>query len=589
MQRVFARKPSLVSILVLAFILASVAPMLLASNIAMRLVYSSVNANLEYWLRASANYLFQTVDETVGEMTALHTLLSTRVSQPEIDFSQEELVALAHLDADVLLLKGAGGKVLFTTHPEYSIDEKFLYPGSPLKWVNLGNGKKELGIAVKKTLTALDGSVRSLEMVCWFKIELAMSGGRKPIELRILVPDGGRFSQAYSSYASLSSYKISAQAINIMRNSVAGYFIPDADWTDNTPNANSLLLPIKNKQGELQAVFVISAIMLPFNEDLPSSATMFWSFFIIGTVLSGCIGLVLAKRLVKPLKKINEGVRGIALGNLGQRVAVTGASEIVELGSGFNLMAGQLEIMKREGQQSVRRERSSMLGEIALGFAHEIRNPLVVIKTSAEVVHSGLKDNSHKDSSKDAKLLGFVIEEVGRIDRLISEFLSFAKPAPIVLQYFNLYPLLKEIVEISKAEFSKRNINCTLVDETDAKSGQGDRVLGESNQIRQVVLNLLLNAMDAMPDGGDINIRLYTEKNASGSTPKVCLDVRDTGVGIAEDILPTIYMPFISTKGNGLGLGLAKVHAIIDEHGGSIACVSKPGEGTLFTICLNAE
>jgi signal transduction histidine kinase len=515
-------------------------------------------------------------------------LLRARFTRPDIVLSQEELEALPHLDADFLLIQDASGKTLFAYPAVRGMEEEPLYPGSHLKWINLDNGDRELGIAVKQTHVSADGGIRVAELGCRFNISIAESGGSNPIVVNIFRPEDGGFRQIYSSEPSMQ-YIVPPEAVSALYDETAKYFILDEDWTDNSPNKHSLLLPIRDGQGALRAVYVISALMLPFDGRLPSSTTLFWSFFIIGAVLSGCIGYALAKRLVRPIKKLTEGVRSIAAGNLGQRVAVQGNDEISELSAGFNLMVGQLEIMRHESRQSALRERSRMLGEIALGFAHEIRNPLMVIKTSAEVVHSTLKDKP-----RPAKLLGFVVEEVGRIDRLITEFLSFAKPAPLSMEYFHLYDLVKEITEISAAEFARRKIRCTLTDETGFKPGNGDRVIGERSKIHQVVLNLILNAMDAMPDGGDLSLRLYnadSPQNGCADSPeataRVCLEVKDTGVGIAEDILPTIHMPFISTKENGLGLGLATAYATIEEHGGSIRCASKPGEGSVFTICLN--
>ena len=132
---------------------------------------------------------------------------------------------------------------------------------------------------------------------------------------------------------------------------------------------------------------------------------------------------VLARRLISPLRQLNEGARDIAAGKLDCQLPVRGNDEIAELTAGFNVMARQLEIMRHESIKSARQERSRMLGEIALGFAHEIRNPLVVIKTSAEVVLASLAVKS-----REVRLLGFVVEEVARINNLISEFLAFAKP-----------------------------------------------------------------------------------------------------------------------------------------------------------------
>ena len=253
------------------------------------------------------------------------------------------------------------------------------------------------------------------------------------------------------------------------------------------------------------------------------------------------------------------------------QLPVRGNDEIAELTAGFNVMARQLEIMRHESIKSARQERSRMLGEIALGFAHEIRNPLVVIKTSAEVVLASLAVKS-----REVRLLGFVVEEVARINNLISEFLAFAKPSPLKLEYFPLSPLIQEIAELSSAEMDKRGIRYSFSNEA-----EDDRVLGERSQIRQVLLNLGLNAMDAMPQGGTLSVRLYAEGG------QIRIELKDTGCGIPPNLLSTIHMPFISTKKNGLGLGLSKAYAIIEEHGGSISCSSTVGEGTVFTVCLN--
>ena len=263
--------------------------------------------------------------------------------------------------------------------------------------------------------------------------------------------------------------------------------------------------------------------------------------------------------------------RDIAAGKLDCQLPVRGNDEIAELTAGFNVMARQLEIMRHESIKSARQERSRMLGEIALGFAHEIRNPLVVIKTSAEVVLASLAVKS-----REVRLLGFVVEEVARINNLISEFLAFAKPSPLKLEYFPLSPLIQEIAELSSAEMDKRGIRYSFSNEA-----EDDRFLGERSQIRQVLLNLGLNAMDAMPQGGTLSVRLYAEGG------QIRIELKDTGCGIPPNLLSTIHMPFISTKKNGLGLGLSKAYAIIEEHGGSISCSSTVGEGTVFTVCLN--
>lgn len=433
----------------------------------------------------------------------------------------------------------------------------------------MADGTRRVAVTSERAFTADDGKVRTLQLASWFSIDYSDSSASGPVILRIFLPEGDTFRQVYSS-ASDKRFHIPRSALEEIGKGASTVFIPEPDWTDDTPGAHSLIAVARGENGEVQALFVTSALLLPFRGWL-ASPVLFWGFFIFGTLLSAGIGYVLARRLISPLRQLNEGARDIAAGKLDCQLPVRGNDEIAELTAGFNVMARQLEIMRHESIKSARQERSRMLGEIALGFAHEIRNPLVVIKTSAEVVLASLAVKS-----REVRLLGFVVEEVARINNLISEFLAFAKPSPLKLEYFPLSPLIQEIAELSSAEMDKRGIRYSFSNEA-----EDDRVLGERSQIRQVLLNLGLNAMDAMPQGGTLSVRLYAEGG------QIRIELKDTGCGIPPNLLSTIHMPFISTKKNGLGLGLSKAYAIIEEHGGSISCSSTVGEGTVFTVCLN--
>ena len=133
--------------------------------------------------------------------------------------------------------------------------------------------------------------------------------------------------------------------------------------------------------------------------------------------------------------------------------------------------------------------------------------------------------------SREVRLLGFVVEEVARINNLISEFLAFAKPSPLKLEYFPLSPLIQEIAELSSAEMDKRGIRYSFSNEA-----EDDRVLGERSQIRQVLLNLGLNAMDAMPQGGTLSVRLYAE---GGQDPH-----RTQGHGLRHPPESAVHNPY---------------------------------------------
>ncbi len=526
-------KISLVAKLVLAFVLVAVIPMLVASKITTELIADVVNRNIERWLGEATTYMRHSVEETHERLKAVSRLLDTRFDG-KTTLNKREAAALSFMDIDALWLRDAEGGLLYATLPEGRIAEP-LYPGALFSWVLMADGTRRVAVTSERAFTADDGKVRTLQLASWFSIDYSDSSASGPVILRIFLPEGGTFRQVYSS-ASDKRFHIPRSALEEIGKGASTVFIPEPDWTDDTPGAHSLIAVARGENGEVQALFVTSALLLPFRGWL-ASPVLFWGFFIFGTLLSAGIGYVLARRLISPLRQLNEGARDIAAGKLDCQLPVRGNDEIAELTAGFNVMARQLEIMRHESIKSARQERSRMLGEIALGF---------------------------------------VVEEVARINNLISEFLAFAKPSPLKLEYFPLSPLIQEIAELSSAEMDKRGIRYSFSNEA-----EDDRVLGERSQIRQVLLNLGLNAMDAMPQGGTLSVRLYAEGG------QIRIELKDTGCGIPPNLLSTIHMPFISTKKNGLGLGLSKAYAIIEEHGGSISCSSTVGEGTVFTVCLN--
>jgi signal transduction histidine kinase len=217
-----------------------------------------------------------------------------------------------------------------------------------------------------------------------------------------------------------------------------------------------------------------------------------------------------------------------------------------------------------------RRDRLSALGEVAVGIAHEVRNPLGTIKTSAELVRkgSGL-------SSADAKLLGYVIDEVRRIDGLIEDFLSFARPRAPTLHRLSFASVIERVSTLCEPELSRHEIQLTITDDS------GDVLVeADEDHLFQACLNLLLNAIDAMEKEGRLTIRLYRQDD--------CLRIAfsDNGPGIPKEIADKIFDPFFTTKPHGTGLGLSKVFAIMESHHGRVECQSQTGAGATFTLIL---
>jgi signal transduction histidine kinase len=209
-------------------------------------------------------------------------------------------------------------------------------------------------------------------------------------------------------------------------------------------------------------------------------------------------------------------------------------------------------------------------GEAAAVIAHEIRNPLGIIQTSAQVVRM----KSSLAPAED-RMIGFVLEEVARIDTLVQDILDYVRPRDLEREPLDLREIVSHVTEVARPALAERGISDYVV-----PCGVALPVAGDRDRLHQAFLNLILNAMDAMPDGGRLRI---VEELGDGVAR---ISIADQGIGMSDAVKKRAFDPFFTTKMRGTGLGLAKVQAIIGEHGGSITCESTPGHGTTFTISL---
>jgi len=228
----------------------------------------------------------------------------------------------------------------------------------------------------------------------------------------------------------------------------------------------------------------------------------------------------------------------------------------------------------RRLQEEIRRqEKLAALGGLAAGVAHEIRNPLSSIKGIA--TYFGERAEADSEERQAAEVM---VQEVDRLNRVITELLEFARPSDLRLQPVELEPLLAHSVKLVEQDARARNIELQL--ENDSPS---PRVLLDPDRFAQCLLNLYLNAIQAMDRGGRLTV---TSRTADGEAR---IEVSDNGSGIAPEHLNQIFDPYFTTKPSGTGLGLAVVHKLIEAHNGRIKVRSTPGEGTVFSITLPAQ
>lgn len=250
--------------------------------------------------------------------------------------------------------------------------------------------------------------------------------------------------------------------------------------------------------------------------------------------------------------------------------------EMAMLGTVANQVADRVQNIAMYDRMR-RHEQMAVLGEMATGLAHEIKNPLGSIKGAVQVLKGENDDGSQKD------MLEVIGDEVGRLDAVLTRFLKFARPFAIHLQPLNINQAVEKTSRMFRTQFSSRGIHVEMELEPDLPIIRAD-----SEALHQVIVNLMLNAAEAMPTGG--TIRLGTRRGSlltpAGHLDAIALFVEDTGHGIPEEDIDRIFQPFFTTRGRGIGLGLSICQRVVESHSGEIRVSSRPGEGSRFEVLL---
>jgi nitrogen-specific signal transduction histidine kinase len=242
--------------------------------------------------------------------------------------------------------------------------------------------------------------------------------------------------------------------------------------------------------------------------------------------------------------------------------------------------------LKRLELQIRRSDRLASLGTLSAGMAHEIKNPLVSIKTFAQLLPERYQDSDFRNTF--SNLIG---HEIDRIDSLVNQLLRFARPAKPVLKPMHVHEVLEKSLQLVGHRLYQKEIKLTRSWQADV-----DTIRADADQLEQVFLNFFLNAMDAMNRGGELHvvteIQTASEWVAAisgsngGSHEVLRITIQDDGEGIRKEDIPHVFDPFFTTKDYGTGLGLSVVHGIIQEHGGQIEVESELKKGTAFHILL---
>jgi signal transduction histidine kinase len=293
-------------------------------------------------------------------------------------------------------------------------------------------------------------------------------------------------------------------------------------------------------------------------------------------VIFAVVVVVLAILVQRPLVELEEKIARLREGDLTVAVSFAGRQdEMGDLGRNFNDTVRQLRESREEIQRLYRTQMSkaehlATLGELAAGLAHEIRNPLAGIAGVMEIIGSDLPE-----SSRGRQVLHEVKHEVVQIEKALNDLLAYARPRQQQLHLADLNLTAAQAVNLARQQVVSRPIQVEIEEYPDLPLVEHDPV-----QIEQVLLNLLLNAIQATPGNGRVLVKLGAQNGSA------LISVRDEGQGIRAENLANIFRPFFSTKKNGTGLGLSLARRIVDSHGGRIEVASAPGKGTEFCLWL---
>jgi two-component system, NtrC family, sensor kinase len=288
----------------------------------------------------------------------------------------------------------------------------------------------------------------------------------------------------------------------------------------------------------------------------------------------GLLMLWLSQRALRPISTLTEAAQRLGRGSP-ESVAVPeqGGDELALLAREFNAMAQRLAARERElraqGEALLRSERLAAIGRIAAQITHEIRNPLSSISLNAEELG--------ERAPEARELCDAIVREVDRLAAITEEYLRFARLPKPQLQRADLNETVRDLLEFVRPELVAAGVQVEQ-----ALSPELPRVIADVAQLRQLLLNLIRNAREAMPGGGSLRV------STRGGEGAVEVEVRDAGPGIAPERLQRIFDPFFTTKERGTGLGLAMAQEIAQEHGGQLTCESVPGQGTVFTLRVPA-
>ena len=354
----------------------------------------------------------------------------------------------------------------------------------------------------------------------------------------------------------------------------------------------SAYAPIYDLIGNTVGMLYVGTLERPYLDSLWRNLYVFLGITLLAMIVVSIIAMIVSHHISKPIHAMAYAARRISEGDYSQKVEVSSNDETGLLAKNFNRMVAELvgahnelrqwaETLERKVEKRtaelkamqshlIQSEKLAGVGKLASGVAHEINNPLTCVLTNSSLILADLDPDDPRRED-----LQTIVSETLRCRKIVKGLLDFARQSEPQKQILDLNKTTEDVLSLVRNQASFQNISIRI--ELDPLLPS---VFADADQMRQVLLNIVLNAADAMVDGGILCVR--SQSNSS----HVELSISDTGPGIPEEIRNKLFEPFFTTKKTGTGLGLSIAYGIVEHHNGSLEIESSAGHGTTVTVVL---
>ena len=355
--------------------------------------------------------------------------------------------------------------------------------------------------------------------------------------------------------------------------------IINATFGEETPGGRSkdLVIPL-TVGGDTMGYIHVRMRIDDFTETIRKN--LYLRFF--STLLIFSLGLVLAVSIsshyVRPVEDLAHAAEKVAAGDLSQELPVSGKDEVGRLTRSFNEMIVKLR-QNRELEDKVRESQYlSQLGRLSSGVAHEIRNPLNFIGLAVDHLDALTDGRTPEAAREKGQIIARIKEEIQRLNELVTNFITYGRPPELQRAPVRIPEIVESVLRMAAGRMRDQRIRCRV------DFREGPQVMADPDMMRRAVLNIVVNAIDAMPNGGELHVSAGPREDGG-----YALAIGDTGTGIAGEDREKIFEPYFTTKPSGLGLGLVLTRKIVEAHGGKIVVDSEPEKGTRIHVLLPAE